>query len=660
LENGTTPRGLALRIAAALALVALAGCKSASEQNAEGDRFAHQGNYDQALECYRSVLNRDDLNDNDKNAALRGRGEAYLAKNDLPNAEAAFKGLPNQSSARAVFLGHIAYLRRDTQAAEKLYRSAYARGERGLVTTRLAEIVGGEAQTQAQLVEAAKILREGGGDANVAAALESAASVWNASDQGTGTPATLMTKLDQAKTAAPTYVSLELIRALLLARSGQADKATPVYLAINNFQPKPSAAYLQFIREQQASAAVSSGNASQIDQLADAGVMPVEQAAKVRAEIARALEASGGFVEALEQWRKTAGAGGAPAGRAWCEVARLEAIRGRSSEAQDAWQKAATASAASPDALASALVAIAQARGQDPLGARKALEAAAGDGSLDAAPRDDAARLLRAAERLAAALDDAAAGSATRARTLAHGALALAPDMALAVALEGALALLEKSDVAGYAAALSAASATGETRDALTDARVGRLLRAGLTDDALRAADKDPSGTLAAIGRRAPSVLALFIADGRVEDAVVFVEKLKAAGLSGRAGELLGRLRGDAAFAALWSWKRFVDAAGPADPLARKAPYCAELTLANGTSLGVVQVVSAGPAGLVARVPGRAAPLRVPPDKLALESLHGVPDALFERTERAAHELGASAGGAAGGRDASHAEGGGE
>lgn len=624
----------------ALAVCLLAGCKTAGERIAEGERLTAGGKYDEALDCYRDALTREDLNAVDKERALKGRGQALLAKNDLVSAEAAFNSLPPSSSSRPALLGHVAYLRRDTHGAEKLYREAYGRGERGLVTTRLAEVVGGEAQTPARLLEAAKILKDGGGELTVAQGLEEAAQVWQAAEQNTGTPAGLLAKLDRAKEQARTYVALELIRASLLTRSGQGDKATAVYLAMTSFDPRPSEGFLQFIREQQMHEAVFTGDTAGINRMVDAGMLPPEQAAKVRADIARGYESSGCFVEALEQWQRTAQAGGTPSGRAWCEVARLEALRGRAVEANDAWLKASATS--EPDATTRVLVALAQARGLDPLGARRPLERAASDASLDAETRDDAARFARAIARLEDALELVASGSVPRARSLCRSAVALAPELSLAVALDLALGLLEKNEPARFASALDAAGATGATRDAFLDARTGRLLVAGLFDEAIKPAqdDKLQASVLAAIGRRAPAVLARLTATNKIEDAIAFVEKLKAAKLDEASADLLGRLRGDATFASLWGWKRFTDAAGKPDPLARRAPYCCELTLASGTSLGVVKVTAATPAELVARVPGRARAITIAADKLAPVSLRGVDDEVFERAERAARELG--------------------
>lgn len=624
-------------VTAALALVLLGGCQTPSEQLNEADRLSFSGQYDPALDRYREVLGREDLNASDRERALRGRGEVYLAKGDLGNAEGCFKGLPPQSGTRAALLGHVAYLRRDTVSAEKLYREAYGRGERGLVTTRLAEIVGGEAQTPARLSEAARLLREGGGSSAVAQGLEDGAAVWVASDQGTSTSSALLARLDRAKQAAPTYISLELIRGTLLARGGQPDKATQVYVSMSSFQPKPSEGFLQFVRAQQTSAAVFTGDTSRINQLAEAGMLPPDEAARVRAEIARSLEATGSVTEALEQWQKTASAGGAPAGRAWCEVARLEAIRGRSAESSDAWTKAG---AAADDPTTRALVALAQARGTDPLGARKALEGAAGDAALDKDLREQASRSARAADRLHAALDEVATGSASRARSLARSALALAPELSLAVGLDGALAHLEtgpleKNEVTAAASLLAAIPASGETKDALAAARTGRLLLAGLAEEAIKGAEKEP-GAAAELARSAPRAIARLLAANRTEDAIAIVEKVKAASLGSAFAELSGRLRGDASFAALWAWKRFLDAAGPPDPLARRAPYACELTLAAGTTLGVVEVVSSDASGLSVRVPGRAATVHVGPGSLLPASCRGVDDAEFDRADKAA------------------------
>jgi hypothetical protein len=625
------------RLTAALALALLAGCKTATEQLNEADRLALSGQYDPALDRYREVLVREDLNDSERERALRGRGEAYLAKNDLQNAEGCFKGLAPQSGTRSALLGHVAYLRRDTALAERLYREAYGRGERGLVTTRLAEVVGGEAQTPARISEAARLLRDGGGSAAVAQGLDEGAAVWVASDQGTSTTSALLARLDRAKQAAPTYISLELIRATLLARAGQPDRATQVYVSMSSFSPKPSDGFLQFVRAQQTSAAVFTGDTSRINQLAEAGMLPPDEAARVRAEIARSLESTGSVVEALEQWQKTASAGGAPAGRAWCEVARLEAIRGRSAESSEAWTKAA---ASVDDPATRALVALSQARGTDPLGARKALEGAANDASLDKDLREQAARSGRAVDRLKAALDEVANGSATRARSLARSALALAPELSLAVGLDSALAHLEtgpfeKNEVTAAASLLAAIPASGDTKDALAAARTGRLLLAGLAEDAIKGAAKEP-GAADELAHSAPRAIARLLAADKTEDAVSIVERMRAAGLGPAFVELSGRLRGDASFAALWGWKRFLDAAGPPDPLARRAPYACELTLGGGTTLGVVAVISADASGLVVRVPGRAAPVRVNPGSLVPSSCRGVDDSEFDRADKAA------------------------
>jgi tetratricopeptide (TPR) repeat protein len=624
-------------LVAAVIATALSGCKTASEEIAQGETLSQQKKYDEALETYRDVLGRPDLSAAEKERALRGRGEAFLAKGDLVNAEGAFRSLPPQSGARPALLGHVAYLRRDTAEAERLYGEAYTHGERGLVTTRLAEIVGGEATDPSRLQAAAKIVREGGGDAALAQALDEAASVWSAAEQGTAAPASLLARLAKAKDQAPRYVSLELIRADLLARSGQSEKASTALIDIASFDPKPSETFLKFVRQKQIRASVFTGDTTLIEKMADAGKMPPEEAARVRADIARNLEASGSFTEALERYKKTATAGGAPAGRAWCEVARLQAIRGDSAAAAEAWQKAA--SVADPDPATRALVAMAQARGQDPLGAIKALDAVLNDASLESPIAEDCSRLLRAAQRLRTSLDLVARAELARARTVERAALALAPDMSLALVLDGAFASLETGKPADAALALEGAAAGSETAAAIGAARIGILLEAGLQDDALKGADKRPD-VVEALARLVPGVVHRQLVAAKTDDALSLVEKLAAATLdeagAAQRGALFGRLRADAAYQALWSKKRFTDAAGAPDPLARKAPYCAELTLASGADLGVVRVVSADASGLVAHVPGRTAPVKVPASELLAASLRGVEDEAFERVDKVA------------------------
>src|SRR5205814_1087825 len=151
-------------------------------------------------------------------------GDAQFEKGDVIGAEGTWKTLPITSSARPALLGHCAYAKRDVAAAEELYRDAFKRGERGLVTTRLAEIVGGEARSSAKLGEAVKFIRDGGGDAELASALDDARGAWEAHERGDAAPA-LLPRAERAQAAAPTYASLAVLRAEMLDRRGDHDKA---------------------------------------------------------------------------------------------------------------------------------------------------------------------------------------------------------------------------------------------------------------------------------------------------------------------------------------------------------------------------------------------------------------------------------------------------
>ena len=238
--------------------------------------------------------------------------------------------------------------------------------------------------------------------------------------------------------------------------------------------------------------------------------------------------------------------------------------------------------------------------------------------------------------RLEAAIESLASdGGHTQA--LARSALDASPGSGVAIALvrslpaDGGAAALETT--------LASPVAWGETREALADARIARLLDAGLWDEVGKAIEKDPGPSLASLVRRAPRAIGALLEVGRVEDAAGLFERLKARKLLELVGELTGRVRADARFAALWSSKRFVQAVGSPDPLARSAPYACELTLAGGTALGVVRVIATDDTGLVVMVPGRAAPLRVSKDRLLPASAFGVEDEAFERADRAAREV---------------------
>jgi tetratricopeptide (TPR) repeat protein len=619
-----------------VSLVLASGCASGVDLINEGDRLSAAKRYDEALERYHDALLRDDLSANDREHGIRARGQAQFDKGDVTGAEATWKTLPKSLSARSALLGHCAYTKRDTASAETLYREAFSRGERGVVTAHLAEIVGGEARTPDRLSEAARFLKDGAGDAALAQALDDARAVWDATERGEA-PIGLLAKLERARPLAPRYISIETLRADLLERAGDHEKSRAALVALASFEPRPSAAYLEFVSKHVTEQALRSGNTEALHTVLGSNLLTAEQAAGVRSDIARGLEAQGDLAGALALYNETASAGGTPLARALCEVGRLEAASGHADAARAAWQRAVETGA--EDNPTRARVALARALMGDPLGARPALEAAASDGSLEPDLRETARGAFRASTRLKAAIEGLAA-SGGHTQTLARSALDAWPGSGVAIALAALPATESTPEIAAaLESALAGSVASGETRDALADARIARLLDAGLFDELGKAIEKDPGPSLASLVRRAPRAIGALLEAGRVEDAASLFERLKARKVLELVGELTGRVRADARFAALWSSRRFVQAVGSPDPLARSTPYACELTLAGGTALGVVRVVATDEGGLLVMVPGREAALRVSKDRLFAASAYGVEDDAFERADRAAREL---------------------
>jgi hypothetical protein len=601
---------------------------------AEGDELRRSGNLDEALDRYREASERSDLGGTERERILRARGEILLQRGDPHGAEQSIRRM-SDSGTRSWLLGRAARAEGDRARAEALDREGLAKGERN-AGLDLAELVGSEAATPDRLLEAAHLLADSGGDPEQAKAAETAARVWEGAARGEA-PVTLLARLEAVRAQAPKYVSIELLRCDLLQRA-QDPKADTAYEALASFTPTPSAVFLKRVTEQRAAGAARSGNVSELESALK--LLPPEEAAARRAELARSLEAAGDDRGALELWQKTALAGSGAAARAELEVARIEEARGHPDEAAKALERARAVK--DPDAESRALLALEQARLGDPLGARDALDEASLSSALPLELREETARFARGARLLGDALDALATDDPVRARTLARASVAASAELTVVSSVIGADPGAGDPVKGAWAeaAALAAIPASGPTRAALLRAAVGRLCGAALFPEAVELATGDATEVvLAALTELAPTAVARLLEVGRVDDAAKLWKALKEKSLLARAGELAGRGRGDAEFAALWSRDDFLGAVGPPDPLARRAPYACRLVLAGGESLGVVRVVAADDQGLTVLVPGRATPLLVAKAKLAPFSARGVPDAEADRVFRAAAEL---------------------
>ena len=631
------------RAALAVVLVA-AACTTPADLLAQGDQERSEKRYDEAVSTYREVLDSKKTSPGERDRALEGLGKIHLERNMLDDAWATFQAISPTSLIRAKYLGRVAMLRGDRPNAEKFDREAYDHGERGQIVPDLAELVGGEASSPANLREAARILRGGEGDGDLATALDDAASVWEARDRGEA-PRDLLEKLP-SREKAPRYPVIGLLRADLLDAAGSHQEADAAYAELAAYEPKPTAAFLSRLGERRAASAIASGDPEALERALASGSLTQERAAAVRADLARSFEAMGDMEPALSLYRKSAQAGGPASALAFCDIARLEEARGRLQASAFAWTSAAAV--ADPGPEAKALLALERAREGDPLGARGPLEEARATGALDPELTARTTGALRAAGYVDRSIAALGSGDAAMAANDARAAVALEPSWrsaeAIAAAAEKTPTEDARADAAFVASAADAAPASGETRLALVSLKIVRLLGAGLVDDVVKAADPElakdqdlAQAALATIVLRGPRAIECLLVAGDTPAASRLLTALKAHKLLAQAQDLVGRLRGDARFSALWD-AGFTELAGPPDPLARHAPYACELVLADGTALGVVRTLAADPDGMDVVLPGRPSSIRIGKDRLAPCSARGVTDDEFASVDRAARE----------------------
>jgi hypothetical protein len=249
-------------------------------------------------------------------------------------------------------------------------------------------------------------------------------------------------------------------------------------------------------------------------------------------------------------------------------------------------------------------------RAGDPISAREGLQ----DG------KSSEARFAREA-CVAAIMEEAVSalgGDATldRVRNLASAALALVPELDLAAKLAE---LKDETDVARLDDRLASVPATGRTRTLLLRSRLSRLVAEGALDRAISVAALAGEGELAFLRTEAARCVGRALARAGARETFLALERHRE-----RLGEgVIGRLRGDPRFAALWAQPGFEVAFGPPDPFARPVPYVADVVTSDGVSLGPCRVVSVDAESVSLERTSRPGPLRLPATRLFAGSLCG-------------------------------------